>query len=352
MADSMDSIPLGSPVDPAHISRELKKLWDRDAGISTRASLMNFAVLCEGEDAMRANTELLMQFTRKHACRALLIGANPSSATNQIRSWINAHCHLSRAGSKQVCCEQVSFYFEGKTENRIPNILYTSLDSDLPLFLWWQGEFPNPVNSELLAWVDRLIFDSHLWTQPRAQLDRIRAALRLARCRTVLCDLNWTRTLHLRQAMAQMLDHPANLALLEDLHTIVIAHATEFRSTALLLMGWFAAQLRLETLPDTKNGFLFKSPQGRQIRFEVREETGRSISRCELHSEGGAILCQRDPAGDFFRIEVRLDRLERSYHHLLPAGSNATTQLLLEEIGSGGPHRVYLKALAASEAYL
>ncbi len=352
MGDAIESIPLGSPVDPAQISRELKKLWDRDAGISTRASLMNFAVLCQGETAMRANTELLMEFTRTHACRALLIGSNPGTGPDQIRAWINAHCHLSRAGSKQVCCEQVSFYFEGNTGNRIPNILYTSLDSDLPLFLWWQGEFPEPVNSELLAWVDRLIFDSHLWLEPRIQIGRIRAALSTTRCRTVLCDLNWTRTLHLRQAMAQMLDHPANLALLEDLHTIVIAHSAEFRSTALLLLGWFTAQLRLEPVRESADGFTFVSPQGRRIQFDVREETGRSISRCELHSAGGAILCQRDHAGDFFRIEVRLDRLDRHYHHLLPAGDNATARLLLEEIGSGGPHRVYLKALAACEAYL
>ena len=352
MADPIDSIPLGSQVDPGQVSRELKKLWDRDAGISTRASLMNFAVLCQGLEAMRSNTELLMEFTREHACRALLNGSDPGAPADQIRAWINAHCHLSRAGSKQVCCEQVSFYFEGNTANRIPNILYTSLDSDLPLLLWWQGEFPDSVNPELLAWVDRLIFDSHLWTRPHLQFNRIRAALRQVRCRTVLCDLNWTRTLHIRQAMAQMLDHPANLALLEDLNSVVIAHSREFRSTALLLMGWFAAQLRLEPVENSPDRFQFKSAQGRPVQFEVREETGRSISRCELHSAAGAILCQRDNAGDFFRIEVRLDRAERTYQHLLPAGSNATTTLLLEEIGSGGPHRVYLKALDAVETFL
>jgi glucose-6-phosphate dehydrogenase assembly protein OpcA len=352
MPSSLDSIPLGVPVDPAQVHRELKKLWERDAGVSTRASLMNFAVLCHGEEAMRSNTELLMEFTREHACRALLIGSDPTSPINQIRAWINAHCHLSRAGSKQVCCEQLSFYFEGATGNRIPNILYTSLDSDLPLYLWWQGEFPDPVDVELWAWVDRLIFDSNSWQQPQTQFSRIRSALARGRCRLVLCDLNWTRSLHLRQAMAQMLDHPANLALLDELRSITIAHSLEFRSTALLLMGWFAAQLKLTYKSTSPNGFIFSSPKGNDICFDIVQESGRSISRCELHTAGGAILCQRDKAGDFFRIEVRLDRQNRSYHHLLPAGSNATATLLLEEIGAGGPHKVYIKALAAAEPFL
>ncbi len=107
--------------------------------------------------------------------------------------------------------------------NCSPNIVFANLDSDLPLYLWWQGEFPDPIDEQLWAWVDRLIFDSHEWARPEAA---IRLAARLARAsrqsRLILCDLNWTRTLHLRQALAQMFDHPENLAQLPRVQRLAI----------------------------------------------------------------------------------------------------------------------------------
>jgi excisionase family DNA binding protein len=35
--------------------------------------------------------------------------------------------------------------------------------------VWWQGEFPDPIDETLWAWVDRLIYDSQQWTDPRKQ---------------------------------------------------------------------------------------------------------------------------------------------------------------------------------------
>ena len=53
----------GTPVELTAIARELKKLWQADQ-TRTRASLINFAIICEGEDAMRDSTELLERFVR------------------------------------------------------------------------------------------------------------------------------------------------------------------------------------------------------------------------------------------------------------------------------------------------
>ncbi len=351
MPDSLDTSALGMPVELGQIGRDLKKLWDRDAGATTRASLINFAVHCEGSGTMSANTELIMELTREHACRAILICCEPTAPEARVRAWINAHCHLSRAGAKQICCEQISFLFEGDTQNRIANIVFSNLDSDLPLHLWWQGVFPDPIDEELWARVDRLIFDSQAWTSPRPQFTRLKDSLTHANSRLTLCDLNWTRSLHLRQALAQMFDHPENLDVLANLQTITIAHAPEYRSTAILLTGWFAAQLGLEFTRADGTGFIFQNAVGGDTRIAIKLEAGRSISRCELASDRGGVQMQRDAAGDFFRVEVRLPG-DRTYHHLLPAGSNSTSSLLLEEIGGGGQHRVYLKALAAAEPLL
>jgi glucose-6-phosphate dehydrogenase assembly protein OpcA len=345
MSVAIDSAPFGMEVPPAQISRELKKLWERDSGVSTRASLINFAVFCEGVDAMRRNTELIMALTRHHACRAILIGFEPNSDASQVRAWINAHCHLSRAGAKQICCEQISFLFEGATRDRIANTLFANLDSDLPLYFWWQGNFSEDTDEQLWAWVDRLLYDSQCWSDPEPQFAFLDASLERSTARLTLCDLNWTRSLHMRQAIAQMFDHPENLAILQGLAQVKIEYAPGYRFTALLLVGWLAAQLELLLLRSDADALHYQQRDGASVRISLHAQPGRSISRCELSSGDGSIDVQRDAAGNFFRVKVQLSP-ERVYHHLLPAGDNATESLLLEEIATGGRHRVYLKALS------
>ena len=349
---AIDTAAFGQPVEIGQIGRALKKLWDADGGTTTRASLVNFAIVCRGLDAMERNTGVISEFTSQHACRALLIGIAPEGTPEpRVSAWINAHCHLTRAGAKQICCEQISFLFEGRSEGRIASTLFANLDSDLPLYLWWQGEFPDPIDETLWAWVDRLIFDSLEWTSPRAQFSLLRESIERAQAGLVLCDLNWARTLHLRQALSQMCDHPDNLAVLHNLDVITIAHAPENRSTALLLTSWFAAQLKLTTPRAAGTGFTFQNAEGSTVSFQLRAEAGRSISLCELSSPSGGIRVQRDQQGDFFRVEVKLTD-GRVYNHLLPAGSNATTSLLLWEIGGGSRHNVYRRALDVLEQLL
>src|SRR4051812_47021630 len=99
---TLDSSSLGTPVEVAGIGRELKQLWAADQ-TRTRASLINFVIVCEGAEAMNANTTLLQGIVRDHACRALLIGVEPKAEGSKILAWVNAHCHLPKAGGKHVC---------------------------------------------------------------------------------------------------------------------------------------------------------------------------------------------------------------------------------------------------------
>jgi hypothetical protein len=147
----------------------------------TRASLINLAIYSEAPESLPKNTQLISQITENHACRAIVIGANPAAKENRVEAWISAHCHVSRAGSKQVCSEQLSFLLEGRSANLLPNIVFSQLDSDLPLCLWWQDEFPDPMDSQLWAWVDRLIYDSQTWKDFQSQLRLVQTAQAEAR---------------------------------------------------------------------------------------------------------------------------------------------------------------------------
>src|SRR2546423_14196117 len=102
------SISPGLPIEIGKIDRELKKLWAEGGGAKTRASLINLAVYSEAPGSLPVNTRIISEITEDHACRAIVIGANPGAKENRVEAWINVHCHVSRSGSKQVCSEQLS----------------------------------------------------------------------------------------------------------------------------------------------------------------------------------------------------------------------------------------------------
>ena len=197
-----------------------------------------------------------------------------------VQAWILAHCHLSRAGAKQVCCEQITFLLGRDGLPLIPNIVFSHLDSDLPLVLWWRGELPAESEEQLWTWVDRLIFDSQTWTHPAAQFELLRTSIEPASPRMTLCDLNWTRSLYLRQAVAQIFDHPEFLAELDAIGAVEIVHAAGMRSTALLLAGWLGAQLQWKLDGSDARGLRFLDRDGKPVDVDAAggSRAGRSAA--------------------------------------------------------------------------
>src|SRR5215216_902977 len=206
MPAAAETYPLGTPAELGNIEQELKKLWQEGEGAMTRASLMNLAVYSEQPGSLNNNTQLMARITEDHACRAIVIEADCRSEENRVDAWISAHCHVSRTGKKQVCSEQISFLLQGGCTTQLPSIILSYLDSDLPFYLWWQGELHDPMDAQLWEWVDRFIYDSHDWRDFPAQIALVETAQREAKQRLVVCDLNWTRLDNLRFAVAQFFD--------------------------------------------------------------------------------------------------------------------------------------------------
>ena len=341
----------GLPVAVGQIDRELKKLWDQNGNFASRASLINLAIYCEGLEAMQRNTELIGRITQSHACRAILICVRPDEAVADVKAWISAHCHVTRAGAKQTCCEQLTFLLDGPSSNLIPNIVFSHLDSDLPLYLWWQGEFPDSLDSQLWGWVDRLIYDSNDWRDRQAELKQLRASLAEGQRRITLCDLNWTRTIYYRQALSLTFDHPPYLPHLGNLAEVELGHAPGYRSTAQLLASWLAAQLHYESPAKNADGseITFRRPNGEPVVFRFREQAGASVSEFTLRTkEGVSFRFTRDGNSDFLHADVDLAD-GRTTRNLFPAGKDTLDGILNEELQRGGLHRIYLKALNIAE---
>jgi glucose-6-phosphate dehydrogenase assembly protein OpcA len=342
-----DLAMLGTPVEVGSISRELKKLWLADQ-TRTRATLFNFAIVCEGEAAMQESTELLARFVGSHAFRAILIGIEPAPGETSVKAWINAHCYLPKAGAKHVCSEQVSLYVKGDVRGALPNLLFQQLDYDLPLTLWWRGDRLDHLHPEVWRWVDRLIFDSQCWTDAKQNIAVLREQVESQR--TVLCDLAWTRTLHLRQSLAQMFDTPEHASALRHLEHVAISHAPGARTSACLLLGWLAAQLNWVQQPSHTGNITFRDAD-LSITCELAEEAGLGVTRVQLRAKDLVVTAQRNPGNNFLHLEVR-EPDGRLLQHLMPADCADLGDLLDEELASGGLHRVYGKALTVAETLL
>jgi glucose-6-phosphate dehydrogenase assembly protein OpcA len=297
-----ETFSLGLPVDIGRIDHELKKLWQEKEGAVTRASLMNLAVYSEESGSLNKNTQLMAKITEDHACRAIVIEADCNAAEDRV-------------------------------------------DSDLPFYLWWQEEFREPMDSQLWAWVDRVIYDSQGWKDFPAQMRLMESAEQEAKQRIVLCDLNWTRLDNVRFALAQFFDHPASHHHFAKIGKLRIDFAPRFRSTAVLFVGWLASQLNWRAEKEKSSHELrFVGASGSTVDIELRERDGEPIHEVALTTGEVEFLVTHAKCGDLLEVS-RGGPGEKRMPQLMPAGKNDPVGLMSEELMRGGPHHVYLNAV-------
>ena len=333
----------GLPVEIGRIDRELNRLWEADGDTKARASLLNLVIYTENPESLAENTDLLSRIATQHAFRAILILADPKAPTSEARAWINTHCHLAGKDGHQICSEQITFRLDGETATALPNIVFSHLDSDLPLCFWSQAEFHEPLDCQLWAWVDRLIFDSATWQHPAAQFALSRKILSLTKGKTILCDLNWTRLHHWRVALANIFDHAAALACLPEIAHIRIRRADTERVKALLLLGWLSAQLGW-SLQSPDHHLIKKN--GHRVAWEIFDAPGSGISLVELSGENFRFSIERPEKDGFFHIRMQSPGIPE-HAITIGAGPDRVGTTLLAELSRGGRHPLYAPALEA-----
>jgi glucose-6-phosphate dehydrogenase assembly protein OpcA len=342
---AVKEISRGMPIEVGKINKSLSRLWEQEGDQLVKASLINFAVYSEASDALTYNTNLMEEITREHACRAILLAANPLAPKRRIQAWISAHCHLTGGGAREVCSEQIAFLLEGAGPETMRSVLFSHLDSDLPLYLWWQGPFTGSLDVQLWRWVDRFFFDSCSWRNPSRQMQILRESVASARSRIVLCDLNWRRLIYLRLAMAQMFDQPWAAEKLRTIKELTIVFHPEYQTTAVLLVAWFASQLRWELIEHSDADFKFANPGSQEpVRVILQAVPGQWVSEVRIaFGEGSFDLTW---SGRF--LECSWSDYQ-GVKQLLPAGGTTVADLVNEELARGGEHVTYLRALGLAE---
>jgi len=340
----------GIPVPIGSIERELGRLWKESGESKSRASLINLAIYSEKQDALEANSQIIESIAGQHAMRALLIQADPTAEGNSAEAWINMHCYLRGPSGGEVCSEQIAFLLAGQSARSLQSVVFSHLDSDLPLILWWQADFRPPLDGKIWRGVDRLLFDSSHWTHPREQFELLAG---IAETRTILCDLNWARSLPIRQALAGIFDIPGTLAELSAITALQLDHAPGHRTTALLLLGWLVDRLGWQLVLVAEEP-QFHDARGALITISFRETGETCINRILLTSKNATFELLREAGSNLYVTTAQgntgIGKEIPTATRMVRAPREATKEVLLTELARGSRHPLYAKAVKAVDA--
>ncbi len=349
--DSLPTWELGEEVTLPQLPRRLKELWENNEA-RTRASLMNFAICSERRDALAENTDIIRELTREHACRALLVAVEPAADAPSVRAWITAHCQLGDGGHKSVCSEQLSFLIRGCGHNVLANTIFAHVDSDLPLTLWWQGEFSGNWEPHLFTEIDRLVLDSSAWRDPLPQFDILQRSWQQAAGEFSVNDLAWTRVLHLRMALAACFDDPAALARLPTAEEMTISCAQGHALAGRMFAAWAMHRAGMTlTGADGPATFLFQRPGGEKLRviFDAKE-SDVAVPSVTLFGPELSVAIRQDNCDSF--IQSRVETPAGTVERLTPAPCHTPAEMVIERLRRGCNTKLYFTLLETVRAML
>lgn len=308
--EKADFTVLGMEVPLAEIDARFRKLWENETA-RTKASLMNFVVYSERKGALLENHQLVRTITRDHACRAILVEMDQGQPSPRSRAWIDAHCHLI-GGRSAVCSEQISFKLEGYETGRLNNLVFSHLDSDLPMVFWWQGDFSPLFTERLYRVIDRLIYDSASWSRTEDNLAIVQKALEKSQGRLVVQDLEWTRTFQHRLVFSGLFDEPMAGQLMAEPERLNISHGSDHRNGALMFLAWLMVQAgwRISSVEGEvadSNCLNFKMQTQTRHEFSVIIELDAVVSQLgEVRMESGLCRALVKPADDGKHLKFEL----------------------------------------------
>jgi|TARA_B110000914_G_scaffold153153_1_gene134321 glucose-6-phosphate dehydrogenase assembly protein OpcA len=342
MSDVISTEGLGLPVEVGAIDGELKKLWEADEA-STNASLMNFLVYTEDPKQLIKNSETIQKLTRENACRAVLIAMDREAKKSSLQAWITAHCHLAH-GKKSICAEQISFLLSGYSMGRLRNTVFAHLNSDLPLVFWWQGDFSDLFEERLYRLLDRLIFDSASWRDPKASFRRLVKAREDTKGEIVTQDLSWTRSYFYRLAVARLFDDPKAQKSFSKLEEVKVKAHPDHRMAALLLLSWVITRSGWKVESGQGDEWTASSKEGSPITINLEwDEDAAPLAELSMSAPGCKVRVSREKGNPHLCQSVCADG------HCVdlsgPADFDDPEGLVASQLSRGGKNSLYLHVL-------
>ncbi len=341
---------LGIEVPIGRVDRELQALFasdgDQDTGIA-RASLINLAIYDETAGSLESAAGIVGEIVKEAACRSILISAE-SQGDVSAKAWVQAHCNfVGKDQRKSVCTEQLAFKLTGATPGLVRNTIFSHLDSDLPLIFWWRGEFSEVFTDQLYSRIDRLVFDSDCWAEPRSHLLRLKQAKEKGSAQFVPHDLSFTRLNPIRSAIAKCFDNPVARKEADKITRIEITHGKDHRMAALYLAAWVASRLRCKLEKKESRPALFRYSRhssGNYVDLSValksQEDGPQSIRAITMQSPNATFALTRTGKEQFWELKSTVEGCPETVE-LVPMREGTDAVLITEILMRGGRNHVF-----------
>ena len=222
------------------------------AGGIYRAALSNLVTPVDPEHR-RALVPILVEITRRHPSRLILVEIGPEDAPRELSGEVAALCHVRTAGG-YVCSEQIVLRGGTGAGPLVPSAVRSLLVGNLPLTLLELRSGPTP------PWVEEIAERADLRLVDSANLrpgpERRDLWERIARDETgLLRDLSWSCLAPWREVVADAFDAAHLAEALQDVSevSIDIGRDTPTGPSASLLAGWVASRLQW-SVPRGANG--------------------------------------------------------------------------------------------------
>lgn len=346
---------LGFPVEVSEIHQKLAEMLSPDPAAAengaAKASLLNFVLYDEDPSRLGANSEAIEKIAREFPCRSLLVCSDPDRRYGDFsRTWVQAVCQMDRKGAMKVCSEQISFLLSGNSPTLVRNTIFSHLDSDLPLVLWWRGNFSRAFEDRLYSGIDRLIIDSSTWKNPGDQFGRIVAAKNSGMAHFSLHDLSFTRLNAFRHAISNAFDLPSLRSAASKIEAVKIRFPAGERISALYLSAWIGLRLQgtLDSESHEDNWLVYRGRTPFSVElieaprdFAVAIRTGDLIVEVVRHP----LECQ-------IRTRVfHADSHETVLEDWLPNVCKSEEELIQEILGRGGRNRTLAQIIGLMPLY-
>ncbi|MAB75211.1 MAG: hypothetical protein CMO47_01965 [Verrucomicrobiales bacterium] len=357
IAKSLPTLPafqlLGQPVEISRVEKELQQLFFEgategpDVVGAARASLINLALYNEKQSGLEEDASILAELTSEASCRSLLINADPAADEITAQAWVQVHCQIDRSGRKTVCTEQISFYLTGDSPGMLRNMVFSHLDSDLPLAFWWRGDFSEAFEEGLYSRIDRLMFDSETWDSPRDEFFRLQSAQADQPAPFVMHDLAFTRMNSIRHAIANAFDRPAVNQQLASLGEISMRYASGYRMSAVYLAAWLSVRLGAEIdFSQSKDGqYRFAGtrpdvPANFTVAIEPLIDDRLGTVEVDFQLKGARVEISRCQTRDFIRTLTFLPDCPTT-EDWLPAKKLTDVTLVKDVLNRAGRNRTF-----------
>ena len=332
----------------AEIEQQLRDIWkgfsqnEQKNQAITRAQVMNLIVYTSDKEADAEINQVVADVSVDNPGRMIVLIQDTDLPASALNAWVNALCHLSSGGRRQVCCEQIMIHAGDRDPFQWSSIVLPLIVTDVPVFLWWQDhpEADLPLLNAILEVCDRLILDSSSCRSFRSLIDLMDTHGEWL----AISDLNWARLTPWRHAVAGFYDHLACEKRLGNIERIEIECDSPFEGAgqAYLLLGWLASSLSWKWTDTLR----MQSASGNSIEIAISRKSNSAdkLLSVILRSTDAEYRVSLAKDSQYLQTEVIIQQQRRAAQ-LVRIPPQSLSFLIAKEVSIPGHDAVYERSI-------